>query len=398
MVGVEQRVGAAKSAGGSAYRLISADGHYVEPGDIFTSRVPKKFVDQVPRIESFEEGDAWIGGMHNSPFPFGWFSCAGRKPEEMHHWMRWEDVRPGGYDPGARLKEMDEDGVDAEVLFPGVVFGSLATEPDRDLHVAMVQAYNDWVLEFSAKAPDRLLAMPVIANRGVDTAVAEINRVKDQPGVAGFLLQCYPNGTLSIDPEDDQVWGLIEETGKPLSIHVRLLGPRKPQPSKEAKSSAAGAGYANTKKTARKLPGAGHFYDAPGRMLEFIFAGVLDRFPDLKIFFAEVDAGWLPYFEDQADDNFLRHAKADLKDHGLAMLPSQYMRKHFYASFITDYVAIANRHKIGLHRLLWSNDYPHITSDWPESWKTINAAFANLDDADKHAILAGNSMNLFNLK
>lgn len=398
MVVVDSGVGVlAKSAGGSGYRLISADGHYVEPGDIFTSRVPSKFVDLVPRIESFDEGDAWLGGMWPSPFPFGWFSCAGRKPEDLHHWMRWDEVRPGGYDPVARLSEMDADGVDAEVLFPGLVFGPIGTEPDPELHLAMARAYNDWVLEFCSKAPDRLLALPVIPNRGVGMAVEEINRVKDQPGVSGFLMLCYPNGSLSIQPEDDRVWELVESTGKPLTIHVSLYGPRATPTVPVPKGGVGRSGMANAQKQARKLPGAGHFYDAPRRMLEFVFSGVLDRFPGLKIFLAEVDAGWIPYFEDQADDNFLRHSKADLKGHGLSMLPSEYMRKHFFASFITDYVAIANRHRIGLHRLLWSNDYPHITSDWPESWKTVNAAFANVDAADRHAILAGNAINLFNL-
>ena len=138
-----------RSSGGSAYKLISADGHYVEPGDLFTSRIASKWHDRLPRIESFDEGDARIGGFYKQPSNFGWFSGAGRAPEEMNAWMRWSDVRPGGYDGKARLAEMDADGVDAEVIFPGLAYMPTVTEQDPELHLAMVRAYNDWILEFS---------------------------------------------------------------------------------------------------------------------------------------------------------------------------------------------------------------------------------------------------------
>jgi len=366
------------SSGGTQYRLISADGHYVEPGDIFTSRLPEKYHDRLPRIESFDEGDAWIGGEYQSPMPFGWFSCAGKAPEDMYPWIRWEEVRPGGYDGKVRVEEMNADGIDAEVLYPGLTFMSIAIERDPVLHLAMAQAYNDWILEFSSVAPNRLGAVPWIPNRGVEDALAEIDRVKDQPGVVGFLMYCYPNGSLEIKPEDDAVWEAIEATGKSVSIHVSMVDER-PQ----------------ARSAAMSLPGVGHFYDAPGRMLQFIFSGVLDRFPELRINLAETDCGWMPYFQDQCDDNLLRHAKSQFRDHGLSMKPSEYMKKHFSASFITDPVALEIRNRIGIHRLMWSNDYPHITSDWPESWKTINATFANLPESDRHAILCGNAQRVF---
>lgn len=372
-----------KSQGGNAYKLISADGHYVEPGDLFTSRISSKFHDRLPRMQRFEDGDAWIGGPWKQPFPFGWFSCAGRAPNEMSGWMNWEDVRPGGYDAKARLVEMDEDGIDAEVLFPGISWQPIVAEKDPELHLLMVRAYNDWIMEFSSAAPDRLGIMPWIPNRGVADAVAEINRVKDHPGVAGFLMYCYPHGNLEIWPEDDAVWDLVQSTGRPLTIHVGLTDSARPQST------------GTTKEIAKMLPGSGHMYDAPKRMLQFISQGVLDRFPNLNIFLAEVDCGWMPYFEDQADDNFMRHAKADLRGHSYKMLPSEYMKKHFSASFITDFVAIELRERIGVHRMLWSNDYPHITSDWPYSWRTINATFANVPPAEREQILCGNAQRLF---
>jgi predicted TIM-barrel fold metal-dependent hydrolase len=129
-------------------------------------------------------------------------------------------------------------------------------------------------------------------------------------------------------------------------------------------------------------------------MLEFIFSGVLDRFPTLRILMAEVDCGWIPYFEEQADDNYLRHSFSDLRDSRLEKLPSEYMKEFFPCAFVTDHFAVENRARIGIDRMLWSNDYRHITSDWPNSWKTINASFAGVPADERHAILAGNAERL----
>jgi uncharacterized protein len=359
------------------YRLISADGHYNEPGDLFTSRVPSHLVDRVPRIVSLDDGDAWVMEGVANPMPFGWGSCAGRAPEELGRWCRWDEVKPGSYDPKARIDEMDADNLDAEVLFASGIHQWITPAPDDELHNAMVRAHNDWVSEFCSHAPERLGGTAMLPSRGAAGAVAEIDRVLDMPGFVGFLLKCYPNGTLDIAPEDDAVWARIEESGKPLTIHVGL-----------------GNAFP-TELRAQTLPGTVHFYDAPQRMLQFIFAGVLDRFPGLTIVMTEVDCGWLPYFAEQADDNFLRHAKSSLRDHKLTMLPSDYMAKHFPATFITDHYAVDNRHRIGVDRMLWSNDYPHITSDWPFSWKTINASFASVPKDERHAMLAGNAQRIF---
>ena len=100
------------------YRLISADSHVNEPPDLWTSRVPAEYRDRAPRVERFEQGDAWVLEGVTDPITFGMNACAGMAPEEMRGWMRFEDIRHGGYDPAARLEELDRDGVDAEVLYP----------------------------------------------------------------------------------------------------------------------------------------------------------------------------------------------------------------------------------------------------------------------------------------
>ena len=102
------------------YRLISADSHLTEPGDLWTSRVPKRMRERVPRIERLEHGDAWIMEGVPEPVAFGFTVCAGNKPEDLRDWMFVEEMRAGGWDPAVRIKEQDADGVDAEVLFPKI--------------------------------------------------------------------------------------------------------------------------------------------------------------------------------------------------------------------------------------------------------------------------------------
>jgi predicted TIM-barrel fold metal-dependent hydrolase len=116
-------------------------------------------------------------------------------------------------------------------------------------------------------------------------------------------------------------------------------------------------------------------------------------------FFAEIDCGWLPYFAQTADDNYFRRVRARWADGWttpeLPKPPSEYMKERFPAAFVTDPFAVINRHAVGINRMLWSSDYPHPPSDWPNSWKTIASTFAGVPDDERHAILAGNAQRLF---
>jgi predicted TIM-barrel fold metal-dependent hydrolase len=339
------------------YRLISADGHVNEPPDLWTTRVPASLRERAPRIESFEEGDAWVIEGVEDPITFGMNACAGLPPEEMRGWMRFEEIRRGGHDPSARIDEMLEDGVDAEILYPTPrLWNAIVANPDPVYHLAMVQAYNDWLSEYVAYAPERFGGIAGIPNRGADPAAAEIQRVQGRPGIRGFLLGCYPNGTQTPAPEDDRVWGLLEDLGLPLNIHVALV-----------------RGMPSAHKA--KLPGWGRVFDVGERMVEMVFDGIFQRFPKLSVVIAEVDCGWVPYAKEQIDNN--------------------YRRRHFHYSYITDRVGIGLRHQIGVERILWSSDYPHISADWPHSWRTIDASFESVPDDEKDLILAGNAKRLY---
>ena len=358
------------------YRLISGDSHVNEPPDLWTSRVASEFRDRAPRIESFEQGDAWVLEGVADPINFGMNVCAGLPPEEMTGWKRFDEIRRGGHDPATRLEEMDEDGVDAEVVYPTPTpLAGRVRVPGRRLPPRARAGVQRLAVRVRQRTRRRgSPATPSLPNRGVDGALAEIKRVQDRPGVRGFVMGCYPNGTLDVTPEDDAVFGYLADAGIPLSIHVSLT-----QAMPSAHKSA--------------LPGYGRFFDAPNRIVQLIFAGVFDRFPALQLVVAEVDCGWVPYYKEQIDNNYQRLLATS--SFTIKELPSVYVERNVHFTFLTDPFGIRSRYDIGVDSMLWSSDYPHISADWPYSWRSIQAAMSGVPHEEREKMLAGNAVRLY---
>ena len=175
-------------------------------------------------------------------------------------------------------------------------------------------------------------------------------------------------------PEDDAVFGYLADAGIPLSIHVSLT-----QAMPSAHQSA--------------LPGYGRFFDAPNRIVQLIFAGVFDRFPALQLVVAEVDCGWVPYYKEQIDNNYQRLLATS--DFTIKELPSVYVERNVHFTFLTDPFGIRSRYDVGVDSMLWSSDYPHISADWPYSWRSIQAAMSGVPHEEREKMLAGNAVRLY---
>jgi uncharacterized protein len=364
-------------------RLVDADSHINEPPDLWTSRVAAKHRDRVPRIEHLDQGDAWVMEGVADPINFGLNAAAGLPAAERRPWVRFDEIRPGGWDPKARLGEMDVDLVDASVLYPTPRVSHLViAERDPELHLAMVQAYNDWLAEYAGYAPDRLGGIALIPNRGVDDAVAEVERIAGRPGLVGALVGCFPHGDLNLTPDDDAVWRAVAAAGWAVHIHVGLVN----EPPRDVYAPGAVV-------TEGQAQGDMRFLQAPVRMAQFVHGGVFARVPDLHLVLAEVDAGWVPYVKEQMDNRVIRKGRPE--DLRKRRLPSSVVEAHISFTYITDHTAVRNRHAIGVDRLMWSSDYPHSGSDWPHSVPVIHAAFADVPADERDLILAGNARRLY---
>lgn len=372
------------------YKLVSGDGHVNEPPDLWLKRLPKKFKARSPKMATLKEGSAWMFENASGPINFGnnvQIPVEKRATSGTSSWCRWEDVSPGGYDSKARIKEQDKDGVDAEIVYPTPrPSGAVWTTPEREFQLAMIHAYNDWLSEFCGYAPDRLMGSAMIPATGIDDALAEAKRAMALPGMKAVLLGGgYPNGKGVMSDEDDRFWRWCVENDVPVNVHVSLTsGPPGP-----AQASMAGNG--------KPLVGIGALRDrdAKQRMYEFISYGVFDRFPELKVVWAEVDCGWIPHAKEQMDDRYRRANPALQRT--IKEKPSYYFDKNIYSTYITDRFAVINRAYIGINQMLWSSDYPHVGADFPHSWRTIDGDFVGVPNSDKHAILAGNACKLYKL-
>ena len=194
-------------------RLISADSHVNPTKDLWTREAPERLKNRVPRVESTPQGDFWVvdseitGGI-------GLDAVAGRRPEEFKAvGLGYKDMRPGSYDPTARLEDMDLDGVEAEVLY----FGGPVTQYPADpvLRRYIVSRYNDWMVELSRAAPTRLVGLGHVALVDVDEATSELTRIA-KLGLRGFHVDPYPDergGKPLWDPSYEPFWALVAETG-----------------------------------------------------------------------------------------------------------------------------------------------------------------------------------------
>ncbi len=362
--------------------MIDADSHVNEPADVWQTRVPARLRDLAPRMTEVEGGRigwSFEGGKRvhrvNS-------ACAGvDETAYTADGVRWDEIRPGSYDPKARLEEMELDMIRAQVLYP-----SLAPQPqsfgaDAELQVACVRAYNDWIHEFASYAPDRLVAMPIAPATGVDDMLAEWRRVAERSD-RGYVISGYPSGAAVPTDDDDRFWSEVDGWDYAVHIHFGFT-------SGVSLSAPSGVGYL----TSAALIDMGIGMYRP--LADLVYSGVFDRFPGVRIVAVEAGIGWIPSFLHHLDDNFLRRRfRAGVR---LGRMPSEYFKDHVWATFIEDPHGIRNRHEIGLDKIMWSTDYPHTNSNWPNSQRIAAYELRDVPTAERALILHDNAARLYRL-
>lgn len=383
-----------------SYQCISGDSHLDIRPERWTPRVPKRWRDRAPRTVILANGNEGILVENRPPRSPGATTITGL-PYEKHGLQKYWFEGPGTGQPEQRLWEQDQDGVDAEVLYS---HGSYAEFwrgiADDDAYKAMIRAYNEWLAEeYCAYNPHRLLGMGVIPDTGVADAIAEMEYCA-KAGLKGVNLHRFPNGLGYVKPEDDRFWAAALDLNICVTSHTNggttRLGPRNgglfQYPKVLIKS-----GGAERDPVSLMCRFAG---EQPIAALQMAMAGVFDRFPNLQVYWAESQAGWLPYSFDQIDDNYERNRYWGERDWGLKApkrKPSEYLKENCLWGFMRDGWGVKCRNVIGIDILIWGSDFAHATGDWPNSQSLLDETCVGVEQAERSKLVRDNAVEYFHL-
>ncbi len=378
------------------YRIIDGDTHINEAPDLWEKRVPQRLKDRAPKlIKAPHGGAAWSfeGGKElKSVSPT--LNVLGVSPVQWTLFCEgYEELSPGAWVPEERFKDMAVDMIDTHVLYPSFVMGGaqVYSRSDRDLQITCVQAYNDWMNEFSLADRDKLWGLATLPVTGVEDAMNEAKRLRDLPGIRGIQLTAFPNGHDTPRHEvDDPFWGLMEEMDMPVTIHVGFSDGGEVEDMTDdevVKDTMAGLTLPRLNVGRQAVP-------TVPILSHFVLGGVFQRHPKLRLGLAEVGIGWLPFFMEQTDFNYVRHRF--WSNGHLERLPSEYVRDHVWATFQEDNYGLRSRDLI-LENIMWSSDYPHSGSDWPNSRQSIANQTRGWPELETKMVLNENASRFFGI-
>jgi predicted TIM-barrel fold metal-dependent hydrolase len=345
--------------------------------------------ERAPRMLRGEDGgDGWSFDGKPPKRTFGIEATAGQTGAKKLSGLRFDEILPGNWDGKAHVVDMDRDGVDVSVVYPAhAIFTYI--DDDRELAIACMRSYNDWILkDFQGADPARIVGLPLLpVDDGIDVCVAELERCISL-GAKGMFIPGFPARPYH-DPYYDPLYARAAEAGVPLTFHRTFGG--KPNEADwdelvEQKITAAGTVY--------------RFFSAIKPFTYMVLGGVFARHPDLKLVAAEVNFGWLPFWAQTMEQNVdIRTGFADEDTVGSALRPTEHMGRNLFVTVLDDQVGfdLVKDHRWLADCALYSTDYPHSVTLWPNSNEIIPKLTANLDPADVEKILSGNAARVYGI-
>jgi len=339
--------------------LFSADSHIMEPVDLWKTRVPAALRDAAPLFPPHKVGQGF-------------------------------QALAGGWDPRERQKEMAQDGISAEVLYPTLGL-SLFGMDDARLQEACFAAYNDWLAEYCAFAPERLLGIATISTYDIDNAVAELERAA-KAGLRGALVWQTPHPDLRFSTDHyDKLWDAAQSMDMSISLHILTGHGYSKEMFERIGSGAPSVGVDHYKNSVNTKN-----FEIANAILELIFTGALERYPQLKVVIVENEAGWLPFTLQQWDYYYNRFRTRNPMP--MEMMPSEYFARQCYATFFKDAVGGQEFEFWGQDQCMWSNDFPHENSTWPHSRQVIADTLGHLSQDVRTKLLRTNAERLFSVR
>ena len=374
------------------YRVISTDDHLQEAPDAWTSRMSKKWGDDIPHLRRDEDGtDNWyIHGHLRQPNGIG--TVNGAMPDRTVHPKTWDEVPVCTYVPSERIKAMEADGVDVHTFFSNIsgVAGNTFSNPEfeEEYRIEAIRAYNDYqVEEWSTPYPGRFITLTQVPMWDVNLAVEEAYRGK-RMGMNGLTFAFpqqfgYPH---IADPYWDPLWAAAQETGMSVNLHIGSGGSMGITDTGrwEGQHRLFGSAEGSVKTISANIQ----------VMSTILFSNILERFPGVKFVSSESGIGWVPYLLEVSDHQHQQQALARL---GMPLKPSEYFHRQCYVNFWFEENGPAQRDIIGVENIMWESDFPHPTCTYPNSQMYIERATAGWSEEDRHKVLVGNARNLYHL-
>lgn len=385
-------------------KIVSADDHVVEPRDLWTSRLPRKYLDVGPRVVR-ERGQVTLldGDFSYSVDDDGepvdtWYyedlripsmipgAAVGYDLDDMEmRVMTFDQMRPGCFDPKERLADMDVAGIERSLCFPNLfarfcgqrfVFGK-----DRELARLCVEAYNDFIVdEWCAGSNGRLIPLGIVPLWDATSSAAEVRRMATR-GMKAFCFSEIPTflGLPSIHSGYwDPFFQACQDTGSVIMIHIGSSS-RLPVTSQDAPNAVT-----NT------LPAV----NSAMCLVDWLFSGVLIRFPELRMGLAECQIGWIPYFLERADQVWEHNRGWNEVRDVIPNPPSSYFPNRIFCTFFSDDFGLRNLDAIGVDNVIFETDYPHSDSNWPDSQAVAQKMTEHLDPVTTEKIVRGNALRL----
>ena len=377
-------------------QVISVDDHVIEHPQVFQDRLPEKYKERGPRIvEISGESTDPLGLVHTgvqqlweydgNRYPYiGLNAVAGKPKEEFGiEPVRYDDMRPGCYDITARVADMDEDGVHAQLCFPsfpGFAGSTFFGAADKELAHECVKAWNDFAIdEWAASAPGRQIPMVILPYWDVELSTKEVERTAAKGAkAASFTEAPHAMGLPSYHSGHwDPMLAALEDAQMPLCLHFGSGGA--PAVAPDANFAIAIALFGTNSEFA---------------MVDLLLSPVFHTFPGLKVALSEGGIGWMPWMLERTDYTWERHRHYTGINQDVR--PSDLFREHVFGCFIADQAGIEMRHLIGVDNIMFESDYPHSDSNWPHSRAMLEKVLAEVPDDEARKIAEDNARRVFN--
>jgi predicted TIM-barrel fold metal-dependent hydrolase len=363
-------------------RVADTDTHQMEPPDLWLEWIEAPFRERAPRRQEIGgrlvmavEGES-LTSEGKYPFSTPDFLAALAKGME-----RFKRLREARFDPKARVLDMDEAGVDVQILYPTVGGQLLGREfRDAELLAACCRAYNDWSAEQCSAAPERLRWAAMLPIQAVDLAVEEARRAAGRGAVSFYVRPNPVKGRNLSHPDYEPLWSEIEKLGRPICLHDSG-SPHLPSYGDRMQTHTSGHIIA-------------HPFEAMVAMMSLIWFGVLERHPRLTVVHVEADAGWLPYWLQRMEQHYEFSGNAEHPD--LKMPPTDYFHRQVFVAARGDERTLPSVVELtGDANVVFNTDYPHPDGTFPFGFERFEAQ--PIPEASKRRILWDNAARAFGL-